>query len=465
MLGLITGFLFFSWTDFIITPLYIYLAYRWFNSFVNKTYQEEPYVMKMLMYAFWFKIGGSLFINSIYEFYYRGGDVQGYYGGSEGIYNSIFYNPVYTVKMFFSSSDQYRTFLSSTFGLKRDMIQFVTSRHFLNTPELTAIKMAAIASFACFHTYTTIGIIFALFAFAGSFKLFLLMRQRYPHLTKPILICCFFIPSVIVWGGGVLKDPLTYGGTCFIIYYLYEIFVNRKFKLAYFVYLVLASALVVLIKPYIFMSLTPAVFFFLIFTYVHQIKSKAIFTFLVPFVIVITIGLSFVLVTILKNELGRFSLENIQDTLEDFQTWHEAEAKMSGGSGYTLGAMDFSTTGLLKKIPLAINVTYFRPYIWEARKPIIFLGAVESLLVFFFFIRTLYRAGIRRFFRTMFSDPFTIFCILFALIFGTAVGLSSYNFGALARYKIPGMPFFVFAIYIINDQYQKKKKTKSEITV
>jgi hypothetical protein len=291
------------------------------------------------------------------------------------------------------------------------------------------------------------------------------MRQRYPHLTKPIIICCFFIPSVIVWGGGVLKDPLTYGGTCFIIYYLYEIFVNRKFKLAYFIYLILNATLVVLIKPYIFLSLTPAIFFFLIFTYVHQIKSKAIFAFLVPFVIVTTIGLSFVLVTILKNELGRFSLEKIQGTLEDFQTWHAAEAKLSGGSGYTLGEMDFSTSGLLKKIPLAINVTYFRPYIWEARKPIIFLGAVESLFVFFFFMRTLYRAGIRRFFRTMFSDPFTIFCILFALIFGTAVGLSSYNFGALARYKIPGMPFFIFAIYLINDQYQKKKKAKSEITV
>jgi hypothetical protein len=362
--------------------------------------------------------------------------------------------------MFFTSASHFKEFIAM-YGVDFEMAQFVNSRHYFNTPELTALKVAAIASFMCFHTYTTIGIIFSMFAFAGSYKLFTMLRERYPHLTTPIVICCFFIPSVLVWGGGVLKDPLTYGATCFIVYYLNYIFVKRNYKPINFVYLIASAALVVLIKPYIFMCLTPAIFFYVLINYARTIKSQYIFLFLVPIVVVSTVVLSFVLITVLKKELGKFSLENLQETMENFQTWHEAEAKLSGGSGYTLGAMDFSTTGLLKKVPLAINVTFFRPYLWEARKPMILLSALESLFVFFFFTRTLFRAGFRLFFKIIFTDAFITFCVMFALIFGTAVGLTSYNFGALARYKIPAMPFFLFAIYLVDSQYKlKKAKTK-----
>ncbi len=456
MLGLITGFLFFNWTDFLITPIYIYIIAKWFNSFVKKEHGSDPHLVKLLTYAFWFKIAGSIFINCIYEFYYKGGDVEGYFYGGGGIYNSFFENPLYTIEMLLSSATKFKSFITM-YGVDFEMAKYVNSRHYFNTPELTAIKMSALVSFLCFHTYTTIGIFFSMFAFAGSYKLFVMLKERYPDMVTPITICCFFIPTVIVWGGGVLKDPLTYGATCFIVYYLNLIFVKRKFKLINYAYLFASAALVVLIKPYIFMCLTPAVFFYVLISYARSIKSKYIFVVLIPIVVLTTAILSFALISILKKELGKFSLENLQNTMENFQSWHAAEALISGGSGYTLGEMDFSTTGLLKKIPLAINVTFFRPYLWESRKPIILLSAFESLFVFLFFMRTLFRAGIRLFFQTIFSDPFITFCIIFAIIFGTAVGLTSYNFGALARYKIPAMPFFLFAIYLIDNQYKAKK--------
>ena len=44
------------------------------------------------------------------------------------------------------------------------------------------------------------------------------------------------------------------------------------------------------------------------------------------------------------------------------------------------------------------------------------------------------------------DDPFLIFCVLFTLILGFGIGLSTSNFGALVRYKIPFLPFFVFLI-------------------
>jgi len=47
--------------------------------------------------------------------------------------------------------------------------------------------------------------------------------------------------------------------------------------------------------------------------------------------------------------------------------------------------------------------------------------------------------------------------MLFAIIFGVVVGISSYNYGALSRYKIPSEMFFVISLTII---YYKAKEEK-----
>jgi hypothetical protein len=46
--------------------------------------------------------------------------------------------------------------------------------------------------------------------------------------------------------------------------------------------------------------------------------------------------------------------------------------------------------------------------------------------------------------------------LLFALLFGGMLGFSSYNFGALSRYKIPATLFFITSLVLI---YWEGKKT------
>jgi hypothetical protein len=47
------------------------------------------------------------------------------------------------------------------------------------------------------------------------------------------------------------------------------------------------------------------------------------------------------------------------------------------------------------------------------------------------------------------KDPNLTFCLVFSIIFAFAVGISSYNFGALSRYKIPCLPFYAAALVIL----------------
>ena len=42
--------------------------------------------------------------------------------------------------------------------------------------------------------------------------------------------------------------------------------------------------------------------------------------------------------------------------------------------------------------------------------------------------------------------------------FAFAVGFTSFNFGALARYKIPCMPFYVIALFLLHYHANKDRK-------
>ncbi|MBS1655774.1 MAG: hypothetical protein JSU05_13065, partial [Bacteroidetes bacterium] len=61
----------------------------------------------------------------------------------------------------------------------------------------------------------------------------------------------------------------------------------------------------------------------------------------------------------------------------------------------------------------------------------------------------MFKKGVGKFFSLSMSDPRLIASFLFALIFAVAVGSSTPNFGALSRYKIPCMPFYLLVLFII----------------
>ncbi|MBK9533341.1 MAG: hypothetical protein IPO42_16435 [Chitinophagaceae bacterium] len=56
-------------------------------------------------------------------------------------------------------------------------------------------------------------------------------------------------------------------------------------------------------------------------------------------------------------------------------------------------------------------------------------------------------------------DPVILYCLLFALLFALFVGATTANFGTLVRYKIPCLPFYIIALYLIHDRTRKIKNS------
>ncbi|HRH57324.1 MAG TPA: hypothetical protein PLS10_06715 [Chitinophagales bacterium] len=148
----------------------------------------------------------------------------------------------------------------------------------------------------------------------------------------------------------------------------------------------------------------------------------------------------------------RYAFDNLVRTAKDTQNWIYLSSQASGGSAYSLGDVSYTPLGMLKVFPKAVNVALFRPYLWEAKKPILIPAALEGLISLFLTIRLLYKCGFTRFAKLIIGNPEVQFCLIFSVIFAFSVGFTSFNFGSLVRYKIPLMPFYYIALFILADK-------------
>jgi hypothetical protein len=301
-----------------------------------------------------------------------------------------------------------------------------------------------------------------MFCFYGCWKIFTLFCELYPHLEKEFALACLFLPSVCFWGTGILKDPLCLGALGTLTYHIYKLFFERTKIFKRLIIIIICFWLLKEIKVYIILSFMPAYSFWIIFRYKETIKSNFIKTAMSPFIFIISIGLGAFVLIKLAVYSERYAFDSLVRTAKDTQNWLYYSSQTQGGSGYSLGNIDYTPIGLIKIFPKAVNVSLFRPYLWEARKPILIPAALEGLFSLFLTIRLLYRAGFVRFTKLILSNPEVQFCLVFSIIFAFSVGFTSYNFGSLVRYKIPFMPFYFIALFILADK--EKTLVKKAIT-
>ena len=144
----------------------------------------------------------------------------------------------------------------------------------------------------------------------------------------------------------------------------------------------------------------------------------------------------------------KYALDNIAEraAITAYDIRYGWGARTGGDGGYDIGIPDGTVPGMIKLLPAAINVSLFRPYIWEVKNPLMLLAAAESIVVL---ILSLYLFIYKKGIIGLLNDPFLVFCFLFALLFAFAVGVSTANFGTLMRYKIPMFPFYGICLVLL----------------
>lgn len=433
--------------DFIFGPIFIYLSYVVVKKFAIKNYSGTIHY-NYLLKAYYVKIICSILFVLVFMFYYKGGDTFAYLCNILQLKDYLLKDPIGTSNMLFRPNSFEAHYVMDDYML--------ASGSYLTDPSSRiVILISFFLSFFCMNSFVTLCLIYAMFCMYGCWKLYLTFYDIYPHLHKQIAIACLFIPSVCFWGGGQLKDPVCIGFLGIFCYSVYDGLIKRRNIVKNLLLIAISIYAITQIKVYIILSFAPAAGIWVFSRYRYTIKSKFIKTIIGPIMLVLGVVLGILILTQMAKVAQRYSFEEMMRTAKDTQNWLVTSSKMSNGSFYTLGDIEFSLFGMLKVFPNAVNVALFRPYFWEAKKPILYLSSMEGLIFFYLTIKQIFKAGFFGTIRQIGDNPEVQFCLIFSIIFAFAVGFTSFNFGALARYKIPFMPFYLLAMFILSDSNKK----------
>ncbi|MBS1512382.1 MAG: hypothetical protein JST86_16155 [Bacteroidetes bacterium] len=319
------------------------------------------------------------------------------------------------------------------------------------------VKVAIVLCFFTFSSFLVINLIIGFIAFLGSWQLYLLFLKLYPAIHKHLAIACLCIPTVLFWSSGIGKDTICMASLGFLSKALFDILIEKKRVLLNFIISVFAIYLIYSIKSYIIISYLPP---FLFFLGMHAIKVTQNDLLKLLFRIFIPLSLIIIAIFVIQNSeilFQDYSSEKILDSVSKTQNAFSNQSNSFDGAFFSLGEFNGSITGLIKMAPIAIATTFFRPFLWESRNLIMLLSSIESMLLLLFTISIfLKKRGLVTFFKQFFFNPLVFYCLVFSLVFAAFIGVTTFNFGSLVRYKIPCTPFFIIGLVIIN--YERNKK-------
>ena len=324
------------------------------------------------------KVVGGFMFALLTVYYYKGGDSLSYYKAAEDVTKIFTYNPVRVLELFFTTYEN--------LDLTGDRVDMETV-YFVNGTDIwVMVKLIVIANFFGLFSYGTTTVLFAAVSFIGLWAAYSNLCKIYPKYSKHLMISFFMIPSIIFWGGGVLKDTVTMSCMGWMIYAFSNIFILKR-RVWFSIFMTIISAILILyLKPYILYILLPTLMIWGQSNLKNIIKGSFIRIILIPIIILIISVSTFFVLKNVSSTAGKYDIDKLEHTLEGFQSWHGHLASTQDQSGYTLGDVEFTPTGYLKIAPAAFNVTFFRPYPWEIRNVPTLIGAIESLLVLLFFV-------------------------------------------------------------------------------
>ena len=432
-------------SDYLLLPIYLVIIYVIANNFKNRHYPPGHPWRKYFMPALNVKIYGAIFIGLVYQYYYGGGDTANYFKQSVVINEAFLDNPYKGIMLILHIPDSYDP----------DLQLYLSRLKWYNAKNnFFVIAVGGLANTFTFATFLPTSVLFACLCFSGMWAMFRTFAVQYPMYVRQIAVAVLFIPSCFIWGSGIFKDTLCMFSLGWLTYAVFQVLVQRNLKISNLVVAVASFLTVVLVKIYIILSFLPALGLWVVFMYSHKIKSSVLRFFMKMSLVAATILGFYLLSDKFAADLGGYSLDKIVETAE---VTRDYILRRSGdeGSGYDIGIIDPSLFGMLKVFPKALTIALYGPFLWQAKKVFVLMNSLEATLFLLLSIRILLRLGLKRVWTTISGDPNIQFFLVFTLIFGFAVGLTSGNYGALSRYRIPCLPMFGLALLLI---YYKGRK-------
>ena len=268
-----------------------------------------------------------------------------------------------------------------------------------------------------------------------TFKPFLQQKE------KSLFYVVFLIPSVLFWGSGLLKESIILLAVGMFFYAFFRVL--KEFRLCYLFMMIASFVLLLFTKFYLLVTMAAPVLGFIVF-HLGKIKKP---------VVAYLVSATFLLVLVGILALIDSRLDIVFQIANKQQTFSRFIAEMPANSSFFIPELSDGYS-ILINIPNALLNTFVRPYYWECNSLFVVLSAIENTLVLLFvFIAIRYRQK-----EVTFNQSIIYFNLIFVFCLFALIGLTTPVFGAIMRYKIPGLLILLITLLMLTDIQKIKNK-------
>ncbi len=404
--------------EFIITACWVILflacIYR-FRFFaiegINKKYTYAAFIFKFLLgfanYYLWLNVIGH-------------GDSLRYFQDSKLVYNTLFQQPADYFQLLIGHSKEYVP----------EHLKYITEHLNIewHVEEYNMVRLLAILNIFSFGSAWGNIVILSFISFTTLIALFKTIQQRFirkQQSVNSLFILFFFIPTIVFWSAGLLKDTPVLILLCILFIQLVRL--EEKLSIKRVVIICFALILIWLIRDYLIYLLLPNI---LILLTLRMFKLS---------------GLKFYLLTTLIVLLALFamSLMNI-DLTSQLKREQSYFLLAPPDPDYQFQELDGTMPDVIRHFPYAFNNVLFRPNLLHSSDPYRIYQSIELFIIWLFIIWCLTR------FRKRATDSNTqLFFLFFCLEALFVYGLIVTDADSLSRYRSV-MLFFLLILAFIN---------------
>ena len=398
----------------------------------------------LVMLAFFTKVLAGTALYLIYSRYYpdrQTADIFKYFDDSKIMYGALATQPIDYLKMLFGIGNNNAHFNEYYQQMNNWCSIYPTNIYGDGHLMIRFNAFLRLFSFGIYNVHT---VFICMFSFTGLMSLYRFLMAHLSRYRLAVFLGVFFIPSVLFWGSGVLKEGLILFalGTSLWCFYLIK---EKKFNFWSWIIFLFSLMLLRYLKFYLFIFLVPLLigYFWIEKTGGRKVVLKYVFT----FGLVCITGFLFRYFNSTYDVLAMLSRKQ-QDFLN-------VAIQSNSGSLLSIKPLSPNIGAIITGLMTGFITCFARPHIFESHSIVMILAAIENLMFLFALIYAI--INLRK-------QPLSPLLFWFSVIFTIAVfslcGLLCPVSGALVRYKVPALPFLFIAILSMSHwkiPFQKKK--------
>jgi hypothetical protein len=422
---------------FLFFIFFSYLTYRW-------TFFSHNGISKHLLFiVFSLKVGAGLALWAIYTFYYTdrsASDIYKYFDDALVIYEAFKINPAHYVEIIlgFNADGEH---LSSYY---QQMNHWDKEYDYgLYNDNRTIIRFNALIlllSKGNIHVHTIFMCFLSLLGLMGIYRTF---AYAFPEKKAFIAVAIFFLPSVMFWGSGILKEGLLVFGLGIFVLSLFRLW-KSGFSMLQFLIALLSFSLLLFTKFYVVISLVPAVISLIILRFTGN--KSPLLVFALTHAVLVLIALN------LYRLGGNYDvMAYISQKQHDFIN---VAAESNAGSIISIKEFSPEWQSLVLNLPQALFNVLMRPHFLDIKSFIMLPAAFENLLLLalFFLCISYFKKPSKE------NTTYLFLALFFTFLLSGIIGYITPILGAIVRYKVPLLPFLAIIFIILTDT--EKVKTK-----